>query len=35
MFIVVIIFMNVTTECCGKTVTLANFNFQFVNCMNQ
>ncbi len=28
-------FMNVTTECCGNTVTLANFNFQFVNCMNQ
>ncbi len=27
-------FMNVTTECCGNTVTLANFNFQFVNCMN-
>ncbi len=28
-------FMNVTTECCGNTVTLANFDFQFVNCMNQ
>ncbi len=28
-------FMNVTTECCGNTVTVANFSFQFVNCMNQ
>ncbi len=28
-------FMNVTTECCGSTVNLANFNFQFINRMNQ
>ena len=28
-------FMNVTTECCGSTVNLANFNFQFINQMNQ
>ncbi len=27
-------FMNVTTECCENTVTLANFNFQFVNGVN-
>ena len=27
-------FMNVTIECCGSTVTLANFNFQFTKCIN-
>ncbi len=25
-------FMNVTTECCRSAVTLANFNFQYINC---
>ncbi len=28
-------FMNITSECCGSTITIAHFNFQFTKCTNQ